>query len=119
MKSIHKQQLKISTLTQHPEVRGQGGVGCKDVDQFTPEDVRTDKILFKNEEVVKQPGNVTESESHEQVLVHGDSATAEGVEQEEDDERHSEEYQRQGQSYYSEGAHSLVKVPRGHTVSVV
>ena len=89
------------------------------MDQFTPEDVRTDKILFKNEEVVKQPGNVTESESHEQVFVHGDSAAAEGVEQEEDDEGHSEEYQRQGQSYYSERAHSLVKVPYGHTVSVV
>ena len=89
------------------------------MDKLTPDNVRIDKILFKNEEIVKQPGNVTESESHEQVLVHGDSATAEGVEHEEDDERHGEEYQRQGQSYYSEGAHSLVKVPRGHTVSVV
>ena len=57
---VNEEQLEVGSLTQHPEIGGEGGVSCQDIDGHAPAQTALDEVEYK--QIVEEPRNITANE---------------------------------------------------------
>ena len=89
---VGHEKLEVSSLAEHPEIGGESEVGGDDMENPAPDTIAGPNITVIDDKVIpEKPGDTTQCQRDEEILVDGDSSTRKVLECKEDDKGHKKE----------------------------